>query len=67
MKALKIDYTEIKTGIAAAQRLIWLLTKLKAFTAARQPCPAEKQFENEEEIHVIAPCSGLLYGTYKNS
>ena len=56
--ALKIDYTEIDDWNCCGATAYMSVDETKAFTiAARNLALAEKQFENEEEINLIAPCA----------
>jgi heterodisulfide reductase subunit B2 len=56
--ALKIDYTEIDDWNCCGATAYMSVDEIKAFTlAARNLALAEKQFENEEEINLIAPCA----------
>ena len=57
-KALKIDYTEIEDWNCCGATDYMAVDEVNAFSiAARNLALAEKQFEKEEEIHVIAPCA----------
>lgn len=56
--ALKIEYTEIDDWNCCGATAYMSVDETKAFTiAARNLALAEKQFENEEEINLIAPCA----------
>jgi heterodisulfide reductase subunit B len=56
--ALKLDYTEIDDWNCCGATAYMSVDEVKAFTlAARNLALAEKQFEKEEEINLIAPCA----------
>jgi heterodisulfide reductase subunit B len=55
---LKIDYTEINDWNCCGATAYMSVDEINAFTiAARNLALAEKQFENEKEINLIAPCA----------
>jgi len=57
-KVLKVDYEELDDWNCCGATAYMAIDETKAFTiASRNLALAEEQFKNENEIHIIAPCS----------